>query len=216
MNLCSGTLSFDSSTVSEFITLSQSFDNTGIVGVICDNAEDAINFETVPGQTLGGDLVNANNNIVIFNADTDTIIYDFLEAGKISVYTDKIYDYLWRRFLENLNTTHPLSAKYTNFERNVLPIMNAEGPMNYQFTRKMFNLTGMIAVMFKSLPKRIDCVSASGVEIINDYTYNISNATNRRHIELKRDLHKYYIFDMESELIYDFKTYPNLAMGGAF
>ena len=65
--------------------------------------------------------------------------------------------------------------------------------------------------------RQIEGISQSAPEIVMDYTVQKNGPQfyiNRRHVDFKRQLYKYYIFDQDTDTFYDFQTYPNLALGG--
>lgn len=183
MNLIDGYLNMRSLSKNDFIDESITWNNDGLIAVVCDNQEDAI-------ATLHDPLVDRNNlegrDLRIFDANEGRMIVYNNQPDAIPEFSDHIFDWMW--LADKKGWTPPI---------NVIDVIS------YEFIRKNSADDEYYGLFFLKLPSNIKGIDWIASQIAMDYT----NSSNLYHINLKKQLSKYYIYDQNTDVIYDFKTF---------
>jgi hypothetical protein len=184
MKLCDGYLNYQQFTPTEWAEEEAlTFTNEGLIGIICDNQEDAFN-ELTP-------LLQSTNPIIYtVDEENSTINYVHLQYD-ISRFTDKMYDYIWRENLEKEKGYY-------------FPPKNVPGKINFEYLDKQSRKQNFIGVVFIKISDKIKCLDSIASQIANDYTEYQGDNDNARHRRLRCFLSKYYIYNQDENLIYDF------------
>jgi hypothetical protein len=167
-------------------SVSPSFDNSGLIGVVCDDQALAFN-------ELAPLLFAKNNKIISIDSENSTMNYDEIDKD-IPQYTDQMYDYIWREHCER-------TKGYYNSPRNVPDIFN------FEYLDNQTRIQDFIGVVFIEISSRIKCLDVLASQIAYDYTASIGDNSNLRHKELRNVMSKYYIYNQEEERIYDFMEF---------
>ena len=173
-------------TFSEFLDESLTWNNNTLTGIITEDSEFEMN-------KFSEDLIiyNDDNNIDlrIFDGTNDNIIYKQLEKFVIPLHLDHIFDYFWKEKINDGKDPEKFEKSkiiYENLLRNSI---------DKNFT----------SLVFISYTKNIKSLSKNAVEIALDYTYE--NHNNKRHIELRKFLGKYYI--LRNNIFYLFSNFED-------
>jgi hypothetical protein len=181
---CEGYLKYNAFTPTEWVNNeSPLFDNSGIIGVVCDDQEAAFN-ELTP-------LLGSVNPLIVTVDEENSLINHNLLDYDIPRFTDKMYDYIWREEIKK-------TKGFLFAPRNV------PGKINFEYLNKQSRIQDFIAVVFIKISDDIDCLDPIASQISYDYTAADGNDSNIRHRLLRCQLSKYYIYNQEENLIYDF------------
>lgn len=184
MILCDGYLNYQNFTPTEWAEVEAlTFTNEGLIGVICDDQEAAFN-ELTPILQL------TNDKIYTVDEENSVINHIYINPG-VSRFTDKKYDYIWR---EN-------SYKYNGY---YFPPKNIPAQIDFEYLDKQSRIKDFIGVVFIKISDKINCIDKNASQIANDYTALQGDDANARHRRLRCFLSKYYIYNQDENLIYDF------------
>jgi hypothetical protein len=90
---------------------------------------------------------------------------------------------------------------------NEFPPQNVLDDVSAEFIKRDAIANDYIALFFYKLSDETDSIDKNASEISMDYTYEEYTLHNIKHIQLKRELSKYYIYNQDIDIIYDFKTF---------
>jgi hypothetical protein len=187
MVLLDGYLNYRSLTIQEFIDESITWTNIGSVGVICDDQEQAISDLYIP-------LININTangrDLRIFDANDDLIRVYSQYPDNVPYFSDHIYDWMWE--------------KDNNYED---PPTNVLSNISYELIKDEAIEEGYYSLFFFKFPDHLEGIDFTASQISKDYTYSSTYDQQNKHMRLKRELYKYYIYNQDEERIYDFKTF---------
>jgi len=184
MILSDGFLDMPSFTEAEIVTESLTWDNTGLIGIVCDDPATAV-------ANLGADIIleNGNNSrdVRVYNANTSEISYLIIGGFNLTPYTDKIFDYSW----------NPADI-----------VQNQLDLISFELTLKRSQDDGYVAVFFIQINEGIYSLDKDASELVLDYTYLCPfGYSNLRYKDLKRNSSRFYIYNQDNDTIYDFKTF---------
>jgi len=180
-----GYLNYTELTEAEFIDESITWANTGLITVVCDDQSQAISDLSVSLITK-----NSENSIDlrIFDADEDVMIYQQISQNVVDFYTDRIYDYMWKRIGDG--EIYPREP----------PTLNVYSDIEYEFIRKDAVNENYNALFFTSISQYAGPLDRSASQLAYSYTYiNLA--------KLKRETCKMYIYNQDTNLFYDFQTF---------
>jgi len=187
MKLCKGCLIYPHQSPSEWVdNEAPTFTNSGIIGIVCDDQESAFN-------ELAPLLMDLNPNILSVDSDNSTMLYNSIHPT-FSRFTDHMYDYMWAEQAEKLGgygeAPQGVPFKY-----------------NFEYLDNQSRIHGFIAVVFIKITDKIKCLDKLASQISLDYTKLRPADINIRHVELRCQLSKYYIYNQEEGRIYDFMEF---------
>jgi len=186
MNLLDGYLKYRSLSVSAFVEESITWDNIGLIGVICDDQNEAISDLYIPLMAINS--LNGRD-LRIFDANEDLITVYQNERGAVPEFTDHIFDWMWEEDRDGWT-----------------PPSNILDSMSFELIRKEATREGYYALFFFKFPEYLDGVDFTASQIAVDYTYG-STFDEVSHARMKRELFRYYIYNQEENVFYDFKTF---------
>ncbi|MFW5890704.1 MAG: hypothetical protein ACOCUI_00630 [bacterium] len=190
MNLSSGKLIYPRYDQPDFLVESATW-TPGIHGVICDNAETAVN-------NLSSLIINYNNvlgrTLNTYNYDSGKMSYYRADPEPFLFHFDRMYQIEWRYFAEFIG-------------KIAYPSVNVLDELNLDYLKKYHIDNSSYGLVFLTLPVYIRSIDMIGSQIAFDYTYSSGGhgAKNSfKNFEMHRTSNEYYVYDQDSNYFYKF------------